>query len=343
MAPVTNAKTIFAKVPTTYIEPGVHIKYDTSDTIDIDNVPLNGGVLLKTLVLSLDPYMRGKMRDPSKKSYTPSYDLGEPLTSHGIGLVLRSENSAFKTGEHVYGTLSHQQYSVINDDPALRVVINELGVPWSAYVGVLGMPGQTAYYGWKEFSKAQKGETAFISTAAGAVGSLVVQLAKLDGLKVIASSGSDEKVAWTREIGADVAFNYKTESTKDALEREGGFDIFWDNVGGETLDLALEKARVYGRFIKCGSASDYNKTEPYRVKNFGQINRSSLTISGLLVFRLAHKYEKEFYETLPRLVKDGTLKHQEDISHGLENVGQGLLDITTGANKGKKVIIVAKE
>ncbi|KAI0045917.1 alcohol dehydrogenase [Auriscalpium vulgare] len=341
MAPVTNARHIFTEIPTGLPEPGKHIAHDTSRTIDLENEPLNGGFLVKTLILAIDPYMRMKMRDASIKSYSPAYALGEPLYGYGIGRVLRSEDSALKPGDHIYGLIPHEEYFVRQDPKQYVSLENEYNLPWSLYVGVLGMPGQTAYIGWKEFSKAKSGETAFVTTAAGAVGSFVVQLAKLNGLKVIASSGSDDKVAFAKAAGADVSFNYKKESTKEVLDREGPIDVYWDNVGGETLDLALAAANEYARFIECGMASQYNESERYGIKNAIFFVTKSLSMNGFIVSKLLHKHAADFYHEVPKLVKDGKIQFEEDLKRGLDQVGQGLRDISDGKNQGKVVIVVA--
>ncbi|EIM82741.1 NAD-P-binding protein [Stereum hirsutum FP-91666 SS1] len=345
MAPVTNARTLFNEVPTGYPVPGRTTVHDTSQTIDLDNVPLEGGILIKTLVLSIDPYIRGRMRapEPKAKSYSPPFAIGEPITNYGIGVVLRSEKSGYAKGDHVSGILPFQEYTVQKDPSSLKKLVNA-GLPWEVYLGTLGMPGmQTAYYGWKEFSAAKRGETVFVTTAGGPVGSLVVELAKLDGLKVIGSAGSEEKVEFVRSLGGDVVFNYKTTSTREVLEREGPIDIYWDNVGGEILDLALEYANTDGRFIQCGAISMYNDPSFPGIRNYTQIFRKQLTMHGLLVPRLAHKYEEEFYRVIVPLVKEGKIKHKEDISKGLETASQGIADVQQGKNKAKKVILVAEE
>jgi len=233
-----------------------------------------------------------------------------------------------------------QQYSV---QKGLRVLKNEEKLPWSAYVGILGMPGQTAYCAWKEFAFAKKGDVAFITAGAGPVGSAVIQLAKADGCKVIASAGSDEKVAFLKSIGADVAFNYKTESTVDVLKREGPIDIFWDNVGGQTLEAAIDAATRGARFLMCGAISQYNGEEPYPVKNLMLIVGKELKISGFLVFTLLPKYEEEFYREFPKRVASGEIKYLEDITKGLENAGQAILAVQKGVNNGKSVIQVAED
>ncbi|KZP04312.1 NAD(P)-binding protein [Athelia psychrophila] len=268
MAPVTNGRHLFNEVPTGYPVPGKTTVYDASQTIDLENVDLNGGFLLKVLVVSVDPYLRGKsesllqfcarhgidgrgaVRNAAVKSYSPPFFIGEPLGNFGVAVVLRSDNPAFKKGDHLYGVVFFQEYIVTSQVENYRKLENKEGLPWSVYVGAAGMPGKTAWFAWKEWANSQKGETVFVTAGAGPVGSLVIQLAKLEGLKVIASAGSDEKVAFLKELGVDVAFNYKTASTKDVLEREGPINIYWDNVGGETLDLALANAAFSGaRFI----------------------------------------------------------------------------------------------
>lgn len=343
MSPITNSRTLFNEVPIGYPEPGRTTVHDTSVSIDLETEPLKGGFLVKTLVLSIDPYLRGKMREATKTSYSAPFAKGEPITNFGIGVVLRSEHSGIKVGDHIYGVLPFQEYFVRSDASSFAVIANEVGLPWSVYIGMAGMPGQTAYVGWNEFSKAKKGETAFITTAAGPVGSFVVQLAKLDGLKVIASAGSDEKVEFVRSLGADVVFNYKKESTEEVLQREGGLDIYWDNVGGETLDLALKYANKRARFIECGMITTYNNPDGYGVKNLAEIFKKDMSMHGFINGNWFGKYREQFYKEVPKLVKEGKIQYQEDITRGLEHAGQGILDVQQGTNKGKKVILVADE
>ncbi|KAH7885192.1 hypothetical protein F5I97DRAFT_1344729 [Phlebopus sp. FC_14] len=202
------------------------------------------------------------MRHGDAASYAAAYELGKPIFGHGVCVVIRSENTAFNPGDHVYGMFTFEEYSVQSKPEVFSKLAKEENVPWSAYIGAAGLPGQTAYCGWKEYAYPKK--VAFVSTGAGAVGSLVVQLAKRDGLKVIASAGSDDKVQFMKDLGADVAFNYKTTSTSEVLKKEGPIDIFWDNVGGETFEAALEAAASQARFLECGMISGYN-SKPYAV------------------------------------------------------------------------------
>ncbi|KAI0776475.1 alcohol dehydrogenase [Irpex lacteus] len=341
MAPVQNGKLLFNERPKDYPIPGKTTVYDESETIDIDSVPLNGGCLLKVLCVSIDPYLRGLMRETN--SYVRGLELGKPLSSFGVGVVLRTELDGVKVGDHVcYMAMPFQKYVVLPKLEYARVIANEEKFPWTAYVGVLGLPGLTAYCAWKEYAHAQKGETAFITTAAGPVGSFVVQLAKADGLKVIASAGSDEKVEWVKSLGADVVFNYKTAKTVEVLEKEGPVDVYWDNVGGETLDAALNNAAMHARFIECGMISGYNVDAP-PLRNAENIVARQITIKGFLVSSIADKYFADFYTEVPKLIKDGKIKYTEERFIGLEKAGHAIEAVQRGTNKAKAVVVVADE
>ncbi|KAF8210835.1 alcohol dehydrogenase [Mycena galopus ATCC 62051] len=338
MAPITNARVLFGAIPKEFPIPGETTVYDTSQKIDLETVPLNGGFLIKTLVLSIDPYMRGRMRPAEEKSYADAFILGAPIDGYGVCVVLRSENPEVGTGKHVYGIFPHQQYTVLSNMEGLTFLEKDPKLPWTVYVGAAGMPGKTAFMGWTNFSRAKKGETAFISTGAGI---MVIQLAKRDGLKVIASAGSDEKVNFMREIGADVAFNYKTTDTREVLAREGPIDVYWDNVGGSTLDAALEHAAINGRILECGTISGYNTGYP-PIMNIHQTWAKSLTISGILIFHLQDKHDKEFYATIPQAIAAGEIKYTEEVSQGLESVGDVILRVQQGRNTAKAVIVVSE-
>ncbi|TFK55594.1 alcohol dehydrogenase [Heliocybe sulcata] len=347
MAPVRNGRVLFNELPSGIPQPGKATVYDGSQTIDPDTVPLNGSFLVKTLVLSIDPFMVGKMRPKIPGVALPTYTIGEPVEDYGVGVVLRSENPAFKPGDHVYGehagTYPFAEYVIVRDPAQYKVLENKENLPWSAYVGTLGMPGQTAYYGWKEHSRAKKGDVVFVSGGSGPVGSLVIQLAKMDGCKVIASAGSDEKVAFIKRIGADVAFNYKTANTVDVLKKEGGIDIYWDNIGGATLEAALDGAKFGATFIECGMISNFTNPQQGAIKNLFTMIPKQISMHGFVIGFLAAKYEEEFYRVMPELVASGKIQYAEEVTHGLEPVGEALLAVLTGANKAKVVIEVAKE
>ncbi|KAJ7094726.1 alcohol dehydrogenase [Mycena belliarum] len=342
MAPVTNARVMFAARPEDYPIPGKTTVYDTSETIDLENAPLNGGILVKVLVVSVDPYMRGRMRGPEHKSYIPAFQLGQPMNGGGIGVVLRSEIAEVAVGSHVRGFLSYQQYVVAPSMAGLEVIEKDPKLNWSVYLGAAGMPGRTAFMGWREYARAKKGEVAFISTGAGPVGSMVIQIAKEDGLKVIASAGTDEKVKFMKEIGADVAFNYKTTSVREVLEKEGPVDIYWDNVGGETLDAAMEFANMHARFIECGQISGYN-TGPKPMKNPTHMVFKCLSFHGFLVGFLEPKYKAAFTAEVVPKVASGEYKYTEDLTRGLDKLGHALLALLEGTNTGKGVVVVADE
>ncbi|KAJ7054657.1 alcohol dehydrogenase [Mycena amicta] len=343
MAPVTNGRAVFAAIPKDYPVVGETIVHDTTQTIDLENAALNGGVLVKVLVLSVDPYMRGRMRAADVPSYMPAFKLGEPLVGGGIGVVLRSELAGVEVGSHVRGPLPHQEYFIAPSLGAgVEIIERDPRLPLSVYIGAAGMPGETAYMGWKEYSKAKKGEVAFVTTGAGPVGSMVIQIAKQEGLKVIASAGSDDKVQFMKEIGADIAFNYKTTDVSEVLKKEGPIDIYWDNVGGPTLDAAMENANLFGRFIECGQITGYNEGS-HPIKNPMLIISKCLTFNGFLVAHLRPKHTKGFRsEVVPKLA-DGTFKYTEDIVRGLDKVGEALLGVLKGTNTGKAVVVVADQ
>ncbi|KAJ7615444.1 hypothetical protein FB45DRAFT_935695 [Roridomyces roridus] len=347
MAPIRNARVLFNSHPEGYPVPGETTVYDATPTIDVDNVPLNGGFLVKTLVVSVDPYFRGRMRKPDPKSYAAyaaGFALGEPLYGYGIAKVLRSETPDVEVGKYIYGpNIMHQEYTVYPGlGTTLRLIEKHPDLPWTAYVGAAGMPGKTAWFAWQEFSDAKAGQIAFVTTGAGPVGSMVIQLAKAAGMKVIASAGSEEKVQFMKSIGVDVPFNYKTTDTREVLAKEGPIDIFWDNVGGEILDAALEFSAVYGRFILCGSIAGYNQPH-VPIKNTPLIAVRSLHLHGILVFRLEHKYDKAFYATIPEKLASGEIKYSEEVVRGLEGVGDLILRVQKGENKAKAVVVVADE
>ncbi|KAJ7720860.1 hypothetical protein DFH07DRAFT_304242 [Mycena maculata] len=342
MGPITNGRVLFNAVPEDYPVPGETTVYDTTQTIDLENVPLNCGFLVKILVLSVDPYMRGRLRAAEGKSYMPAFILGDPITSGGIGVVLRSEFTGVAVGSHVRGLVLHQEYIIAPDLTGLELIEKDPRLSWSAYIGAAGMPGETAFMAWKEYSRAKQGEIVFVSTGAGPVGSMVIQLAKQDGLKVIASAGSEEKVKFMKEIGADVAFNYKTTDTRAVLEKEGPVDIFWDNVGGETLDAAMEFAALHSRIIECGQISGYNGVPP-PMKNPALIIAKCMHIHGFLVRYLRPKHAATFRAEFVPKIASGEFKFTEDVSRGLQTVGDVILAVQKGTNTGKAVVVVADE
>ncbi|KAG8213601.1 alcohol dehydrogenase [Butyriboletus roseoflavus] len=338
MAPVTNKRVILKEYSTGLPVPGQTTTFDASQTIDPDNVPLNGGVLLKTLVLSLEPYILARM-----KAFMPNrYQIGESIQGCGVGVVVRTENSAFQVGDHLHGFYPFQEYAFLHETGSLTKIHNEFNLPWSVFVGIAGLPGQTAYFGWKEYSRAKKGEVAFVTSGAGAVGSFVIQLAKQDGMKVIASAGSEDKVQFMKELGADVTFNYKTTKTSDILAKEGPIDVYWDNVGGESLEAALNAAAKHARFIECGMISNYGgSAEP--IPNMINVISKEISINGFVVTTLSPKYLETFERQVPALLASKELTYREDVTMGLENAEAAFDNFLKGAFIGKSVVIVADE
>ncbi|KAG8685943.1 hypothetical protein FRC11_009797 [Ceratobasidium sp. 423] len=346
MSPTTNRGAIYNSVPTGYpvlnetITPG-------SSTIDLESVSLAGGILVKSLWLSIDPDLRERMRDPSVKSYAPGYQFGKPIWGFAVVQVLRSEVKGVKAGDYLrVAECPFQEYSILPPEHPITVIKEEQGVPLSLYVGMLGMPGQTAFYGLEVVGKPVKGETIFVSSGASGVGSLVAQLSKAKGLKVIASAGSDEKVAFMKSIGVDVAFNYKTESTVEVLAREGPIDIYWDNVGGPTLDAALGAFVPGGRVVVCGIMSQYNTNDSYGIKNTSQILYKRLRVEGFYWFLAGEAYEgqkntsERFMQAMISLIKSGKLKWSEHVYNGIESVGEAIVAVQTGTATAKVVVKV---
>ncbi|KAF8321711.1 alcohol dehydrogenase [Clavulina sp. PMI_390] len=338
MSPIPNPHVLYAKLPHGFPIPGEDLIYEAdAETVDLEEAPLNGGVLAKLLFASVDPYMRTRMRDPSIKSYAPAYEIGAVPYGGAISKVLRSESSKYQVGDHI----PWRAYNIYTESEAGTVVDNPQGLPWSVFLGIAGMPGETAFYATKKYADFKKGETIFVSTAAGTVGSTVVQLAKLNGLKVIGSTGDDSKLEYLREIGVDVPFNYKKESVWDVLKANGPIDIYWDNVGGEQLDAALLNARDYARFLMCGNTSGNNNEEPYG--NMPQVLRKSIHMYGFIVFRLRAMIGKDaFVKEFLSLLHDGKIKYQEDRTIGLDKLPVALVGLLKGKNKGKAVVVVSE-
>ncbi|KAK4058118.1 hypothetical protein OIO90_000857 [Microbotryomycetes sp. JL221] len=337
---VQNTSLHFVQVPDGEPKPGVDMKR-VEEEFDADNAKLAGGLLIKTKAISLDPYMRGRMRDASVKSYSPPYELNKPMTAFALGTVVRSEHEQFKEGHLVTGVWSMSEYAVVPGAYVellrLRSIPDEAKhLPAPTLLGALGMPGQTAYWSYYNIGRPKKGETIFVSAAAGAVGQIVCQLAKRDGLKVVGSAGDDQKVAFLNDLGVDVAFNYKTESTDEYLKSNPP-DIYYDNVGGETLDTVFKHINKYGRIVACGAVSQYNKKadERYGLKNTMSIVAMQLTFQGFIMD--GDKDREPFFKEMPKLVAEGTIKTREHVTKGLDN-GEAFVDMLAGKAQGKAVI-----
>jgi NADPH-dependent curcumin reductase CurA len=294
--------------------------------------PADGEVLVKNLWLSLDPYMRGRIS--AAKSYVKGVDIGEVMVGQTVGEVMESKHPTLKEGDHVLTQLGWQLYGATKE--ATR--IDGSRAPLSYYLGLLGMPGMTAYFGLKELGQPKPGETVLVSAASGAVGSVVGQLAKLWGCRAIGIAGGREKCDYvTRELGFDACLDYKAGPLREQLEPT---DVYFDNVGGEILDLALARMKLFGRIVVCGMISDYNATEPYRVKNLRAVLVNRLKMQGMIVFDWKDRYG-EALKALGGYYAGGKLKTRESVVEGLENAPQGLVSLLKGGNFGKQLVKLA--
>jgi len=346
---VQNKAVIFKSVPNGQPIPGKDLVVETRE-FDLEQSLPEGGVIAKNFYASFDPYQRGRMRTPEKKSYTPPYTLGEPLTNAVVAKIVKSSNSKFKAGDIVTGGLNFEEYSLVPKQVAdtLRKIENPYNLDLKVFLGPLGMPGLTAYASYYEIGQPKKGETIFISAASGAVGAIVGQLAKHDGLKVIGSVGSDEKLDYIlKDLGFDGGFNYKKEKPIDALKRlaPNGIDIYYENVGGEQLEAALDCLNDFGRIIACGMVSEYStpETERYGIKNLMNVIAKRLTIRGFIVgdADMGPKYYTQRNENISKWLHEGSIKAKMSVTEGIDNAPEGFVGMLQGKNFGKAVLKIA--
>jgi hypothetical protein len=297
---------------------------------------LDGQVLVRNRYMSVDPYMRGRMN--SGKSYVPPFEIGKPLEGGAVGEVIESRAEGFKPGDAVTSSLGWREYFIASPKE-LHPVSRDIE-PLSVYLGTLGMTGMTAWAGL-HLVEVRPGETIFISGAAGAVGSVAGQLAKLRGCRVIGSAGSMEKVRFLREeCGFDVAFDYKVGPVSEQLNLEApdGIDVYFDNVGGEALEAALSVLRVHGRIIACGAISGYNDEKPRPgPSNLFNITTKRLTVKGLMVFDWLDR-QAEFEKEVGGYFKTGKVKHKQTVVKGLDKAVGAFLGLFQGQNIGKMVV-----
>ena len=298
--------------------------------------PEENQVLVRNLYISVDPYMRGRMRDV--KSYVPPFELGKAMSGGALGEVVESRDDRFKAGDAVVSNYGWREYFTAIGQ-ALVPVSRDVA-PLSVYLGTLGMTGMTAWAGLK-LVDVKAGDVVFVSGAAGAVGNVAGQLAKIYGCRVIGSAGSAEKVKVLREkCGFDSVFNYKEGRTIDLLNEAApdGIDVYFDNVGGESLEAALSALRVHGRIIACGMISSYNESAPQPgPSNLSNIVTKRLTMKGLIVSDWMNK-QAEFMQEVGTYYKDGKLHHEETVVKGLENAADAFIGLFHGSNIGKMVV-----
>jgi NADPH-dependent curcumin reductase CurA len=301
------------------------------------NDPGPGEVLVRNAWMSVDPYMRGRMYD--RASYVPPFQLGEPLQGGAVGKVAVSKDPKFQPGDLVESMLGWREAFVA--PAAVLTKLPQTDVPPQAYLGVLGMPGLTAYSGFHRIGEPKAGETVFVSGAAGAVGATVCQIAKIRGCSVIGSAGSDEKLGWLKTLGVDHVVNYKTCGSLLEAVRAGapkGIDIYFDNVGGEHLEVAIELARPFARFVECGMISVYNDTTPKPgPRNMAYIVGKRIKMQGFIVVDFADMRE-QFLADMTQWVRDGRVKWEETVENGIENAPKAFLNLFTGANIGKMLV-----
>ncbi|MDP6375509.1 MAG: NADP-dependent oxidoreductase [Pseudomonadales bacterium] len=303
--------------------------------------PTEGEVQVHNLCMSVDPYMRGRMFD--RKSYTPPFQIGEVLTGGAIGRVTASAHPDFVEGDHVQHGFGWRE--ALTTKAANLAQLGDIVAPPSAYLGAIGMPGMTAYVGLLEVGALKDGETVFVSGAAGAVGSIVGQIARLHDCHVLGSAGSGEKVAWlTNALGFDHAFNYHEGDLASHL-REGapeGIDVYFDNVGGEHLQAAIGHMRPFGRIPLCGAISQYNATAAVPgPNNLAMAIGLGLTLRGFIVSHFNH-LAAQFREDMERWVTSGDIRYEETVFEGIERAADAFIGLFTGANTGKMIVTLGE-
>lgn len=305
--------------------------------------PAEGEVQVRNLWMSVDPYMRGRMYD--RPSYVPPFELGKALQGGAIGEVVESHADGFKPGDLVESMFGWREGFT---GPASALTkLPQTGAAPQAFLGVLGMPGLTAYAGLLEIGKPKAGETVFVSGAAGAVGSLVCQIAKIKGCTVVGTAGSDDKCAWLRAAGVDQTVNYRTAEKQGGLlaamraATPNGIDVYFDNVGGEHLEVALEIARPFARFVECGMISRYNdETPPPGPSNLIYIVGKSLKIQGFIVMQFAGLRE-QFHKDMGQWMREGRIRSEETIHDGIAAAPKAFADLFSGGNTGKMLVKLA--
>lgn len=312
-------------------------------TLTEESVPEvgQGQLLVRNIFMSVDPYMRGRMN--KAKSYVPSFQVGEVLQAGVVGEVIASRNKDFAEGDFVSGMLGWENYS-LSDGTGLHKVPKG-PAPLSYHLGILGMPGMTAYVGLHTIGKAQPGETVFVSAASGAVGSVVGQLAKLHGCTVTGCAGADDKVDLLKaEFGYDAAFNYRQSQSLPKSISEvcpDGIDVDFENVGGEIFEAVLWNMREFGRVALCGMISSYNDEELQPgPRGMTVIIGRRLTIQGFIVTDHL-EVGKEYVSKAIQWLAEGKLKYHETVAEGIENAPSAFIDLLQGKNIGKQIVRLA--
>lgn len=297
----------------------------------------DGQVLVRNELISVDPYMRGRLNDA--RSYTPPYQLAAPMDGAAVGEIVASAAPARPVGEIVLHNAGWRDYAVLDATQTRRVDTSL--APASAYLGVLGVTGFTAWVGLVEIAALKRGDIVFVSGAAGAVGSVAGQIARLRGAsRVVGSAGSAAKVSRLRELGFDAAFNYRDTPVRDRLAEAApdGIDVYFDNVGGEQLEAAIARLNLFGRVALCGAISVYNATEPPPgPRNLSLAVGKQLTLRGFIITSYGH-LRNQFAEEMASWLRTGEIRHDETIVDGIEHAVDAFLGMLRGENTGKMLV-----
>jgi len=350
MPSTTNTQVLYKNVPKGL--PNADQDFEVAkQSIDLDNVTLKENeLLIKTLYISVDPYMRGRMRDPSIKSYFAAAETGKPFSGGVIGEILKSTDPKFPVGEIIIGFGTWEEYAILSTQGPLTKLIpggRTSKVPLSYFLGVLGMPGLTAYIGLHKICEPlTSGQTLYVSAASGAVGQVVGQYAKSLGLRVVGSAGDDEKVNYLlKELKFDAAFNYKKHTDFVAILNEtcpNGIDIYFENVGGKMLDAVLTVANNNCRIAVCGMISQYNRPQdPEPLYNLQTVLWKKIRFEGFIVTDDAPKYSADCIKAFSKLLAEQKIQYKESVTNGIENAAHAFVDMLEGKNFGKAVVKVA--
>ncbi|KAI8713676.1 PKS-ER domain-containing protein [Fusarium sp. LHS14.1] len=351
---VQNKTWVFKQPPTGLPQPGINTVFEDRP---LKLVPPPRGLVIKLLTSGLDPHQRDRMRGSGNVDYVPGYENGEPITNFSIAKVIRSDNEAFEEGCLIAGSLPIAEYGIIPKElidaramasPLVWKVSNDYNLDVKHYVGSLGLAGMTAWNSFYGLVKPVKGETIWVNAASSSVGEVVVQLAKIEGMKVIASVSSDDKLDYVvNELGADVGFNYRKEPVNEALKRLApeGLDVVFENVGGDHFQAAVENMKWFGRIISCGTASQYNKPieEQYGVTNLSEIFRRRIKIQGFIFWddNIYTDNIDSFRATMPKWVAEGKIKSRYTDFEGIEQADKAFLSMFTGRSFGKTVLKIS--
>ena len=329
-----NKRVLLASRPTGWV---------TEANFRLDSVPVpepkDGEVLVKNLWLSLDPYMRGRMNDT--KSYAAKQEIDAVMVGGTVGEVIESKNPKFKPGDKVVGMFGWQQYGCSDGKGLTKIDAGR--VPMQAFLGVLGMPGVTAWVGLLDICQPKAGETVVVSAASGAVGSVVGQIAKLKGCRAVGIAGGKAKCDYVvKELGFDACVDYKAGRLNDDLKAAtpNGIDCYFENVGGEILDAVLRRMNAFSRIAVCGLISQYNATEPYGVKTFQSILVNRIKVQGFIVSDRMELWAKALPELIS-WVASGKIKYRESVAEGLENEPKAFIGLLKGENFGKQLVRLA--